>query len=317
MPQEKYECEICHQVWRLFTDPNFDDEIELGTFQEATSTECCLHGPLVRAFEAYTGDFGDRGGTSVTFFGDSRGGAVALTCLVDRGASMTWDLTLAARGGSATSLPTHLGRILDPAWADLDMVMRWKEACLATHGAACDNPMKTGYTQPDYLIDAERKCLVAGRDVEGRYIALSYLWGQHRQVVFGARARAALFEPQSLNRPDIQAMISPIINHAIQLTGRLGERYLWVDALCIDQNDEEHTRRQLQAMAVIYARAALTIINAEGDSQVGIPGLKGISGPREQRQTIFPFGDEQICVRNNGSCSVSGNEEYYTRGWTY
>lgn len=59
----------------------------------------------------------------------------------------------------------------------------------------------------------------------------------------------------------------------------------------------------------------------DGDSQDGLPGLKGISPPRRSRQGIFPFGDERIIVRNMDGRPGKGPGEnkkpYYTRGWTY
>jgi hypothetical protein len=47
-------------------------------------------------------------------------------------------------------------------------------------------------------------------------------------------------------------------------------------------------------MGAIYANAIVTIVATDGDSESGIPGLKGISSPRGMRQNIIPFGDERL-----------------------
>jgi hypothetical protein len=39
----------------------------------------------------------------------------------------------------------------------------------------------------------------------------------------------------------------------------LGETYLWVDSLCIVQDDENLKQDQLQQMAAIYAKPALQL----------------------------------------------------------
>ncbi|OAA79844.1 Heterokaryon incompatibility [Akanthomyces lecanii RCEF 1005] len=310
MPQDKYDCETCSQLWRMLTKTDFLGPIDLGSKREAASTSCQDHGPLVREFCELL----DRETADVGFVRLGAGSPVTLIESIEN-MGVVWDLLLVAKD----SVPSHPGngRILNPGWADLEVVTKWKNACLTTHGSACDNPMKIPYTQPEFLIDVEQKCIVHGSDTESRFIALSYVWGEHRQKIMVPATRARLLEPNSLSRPDFQEHLPPVIEHAMQLTSRIGERYLWVDALCIDQADAGHTKRQLQAMAAIYSSAIVTIISADGDSNVGIPGLQGSSAPREQRQRVFQFGDEQICVRNTSTFFLSWSQKYFDRGWTY
>lgn len=61
------------------------------------------------------------------------------------------------------------------------------------------------------------------------------------------------------------------------LLSRLGFKYLWIDSLCIIQDDEADWQRESAQMASIYAKAALTIAaSASQDSQGGCyrPTLK-------------------------------------------
>lgn len=116
-------------------------------------------------------------------------------------------------------------------------------------------------------------------------------------------------------------LLTPIIKHAISLTAILGERYLWADSVCITHDNRDVTYEQLNQMGAIYANAIMTIVATDGDSQDGLPGLKGISPPRKSRQAVFPFGDERIIVRDMSGQSFKepgqSAKPYYNRGWTY
>lgn len=86
--------------------------------------------------------------------------------------------------------------------------------------------------------------------------------------------------PRELRRLASLNVIPRTILHAIQLTELLGERYLWCDALCVLQ-DDENKHIELANMASIYVNASLTIIAANSDNaNHGLPGLRGVSSPR-------------------------------------
>lgn len=119
----------------------------------------------------------------------------------------------------------------------------------------------------------------------------------------------------------MSGLLAPIIRHAIPLTAILGERYLWADSVCITHENRDVTNEQLNQMGAIYANAIITIVATDGDSQDGLPGLRGISPPRRSRQGIFPFSDERIIVRDmngrSGQAPADDTKPYHTRGWTY
>lgn len=104
------------------------------------------------------------------------------------------------------------------------------------------------------------------------------------------------------------------IQDAITLTERLGERYLWVDALCIVQDDLEDLQRQTAAMDSVFSGATLTIAAAAGDdSNHGLPGLRAGSGRKTRRK---------IRVTENLSLLSTAEDElrrssWETRGWTF
>ncbi len=68
-----------------------------------------------------------------------------------------------------------------------------------------------------------------------RYFALSYVWGQIANLQLLKRNIAELSEPQSLRRRF--ELIPHVIRDVITITQELGETFLWVDPLCMCQDD--------------------------------------------------------------------------------
>ncbi|KAF6805416.1 hypothetical protein CSOJ01_09491 [Colletotrichum sojae] len=172
---------------------------------------------------------------------------------------------------------------------------------------------------PAWLIDTANVCLVPGSHAT-TYVALSYTWGTSRMFLTTRPSLDALQKPGALMSSLVEPRLPPTIRHAMQLVLSLDERYLWVDALCIAQDDEEHLEDQLRLMGAIYASATLTIVAAEGSAEYGLPGLAGISRPRNPRTRVFqPLqSDDEVFVWHRPVFSSnSGGEGYFSRGWTF
>ena len=72
------------------------------------------------------------------------------------------------------------------------------------------------------------------------------------------------------------------VRHAIALNRLLGETYLWVDRLCIVQDDESTKSAQINSMASIYADSYLTIVAAQGDdADAGLHGVSSVTPPHQ------------------------------------
>ncbi|KAI1485568.1 heterokaryon incompatibility protein-domain-containing protein [Biscogniauxia mediterranea] len=216
--------------------------------------------------------------------------------------------------------PAHVrvGRILHPDWVDLNILKQWKDACLRKHGSKCKNPMRIEPVQPAWIIDIRKNCLCPGRGKHAnRYIALSYRWGKSSNRKVQGSIMGKLQEPNAMESPEFDAIVTPIVRHAIHLTSVLGERYLWVDSLCIDHEDKAATVEQLNMMGAIYANAVVTIVATDEDAQVGILGLKGISASRNLKQHVIPFGSDEIIVRNTNEDDLKHGTDYHSRCWTY
>lgn len=105
------------------------------------------------------------------------------------------------------------------------------------------------------------------------------------------------------------------IQDAIELVRKLGVRYLWVDVLCLVQNDPDDTARGVKVMDEIYERSWLTIVAASGHSaNAGLPGVR--EGSRYP-STAIPVTEDVslgifVTLDRLLKCSV-----YETRAWTY
>lgn len=86
------------------------------------------------------------------------------------------------------------------------------------------------------------------------YVALSYCWG-------GPQANKTTLATLESNTKSIQwEEIPASIQDAVRVTVGLGFKWLWVDSLCIVQDDQEEMAQQIALMPKIYSEASLTII---------------------------------------------------------
>ena len=90
------------------------------------------------------------------------------------------------------------------------------------------------------------------------------------------------------------------LEDAITFTGLLGKRYLWIDALCIPQNDPTAKQVQLALMDRIYGDSYCTLIALSGDgAHDGLPG-SCLQSPRNVKQHVEstpPAGMSKIFQR--------------------
>jgi hypothetical protein len=169
--------------------------------------------------------------------------------------------------------------------------------------------------RPAWLLDTWRLCLVSGT-VETPYVALSYVWGKKLFFKTLKSNLAQLQKDNAFSDCHTKLGVPRTIADAISVVGLLEERYLWVDALCIVQDDESTRHDQLNNMASIFATASVTIIAMQGsDANYGLRGLRGISQPRKVIQRPFRLAKgHQVIECRRGS---DQNSVWSERGWTF
>lgn len=123
-------------------------------------------------------------------------------------------------------------------------------------------------------------CLVL-KPAQTRYIALSYVWGDVKVATTTKSNLENLKKPGTIG-PHVELLAIPkTIRDALRLVSLLNERYLWVDAFCIVQDDEHTKQAHLHSMASIYTNSVFTIIAAEGDdANHGLPGIPRVNEVR-------------------------------------
>ena len=163
------------------------------------------------------------------------------------------------------------------------------------------------------LIDIKRECLI---DMPSRtaYVALSYVWGGPQHFQNNRSRQRNLYNPGSITVED--EAIPRTIQDAIWLAAQLGAKYLWVDSLCICQDDIENKMNQIANMGIIYSQALFTIIAASGsNASAGLPGVRAFS-----RNSVQHIEHVQGMVLANELSSVEDiiPQSYWSsRGWTY
>lgn len=100
----------------------------------------------------------------------------------------------------------------------------------------------------------------------------------------------------------------------------LGERFLWVDCLCIVQDDVETKATQINQMWDVYAGAFATIVAAQGgNANHGLRRVPGTMWQEDLEQQFFKVGDgETIAERIFGlEPDIGSQGPWYERAWTF
>lgn len=103
---------------------------------------------------------------------------------------------------------------------------------------------------------------------------------------------------------------------AMTFVSRLSQRYLWVDSLCIIQDDHAEKHDQISMMHEIYTAAYATIVQHNGgDANAGLPGVR--EGSRSLIATKTHVGNRILIAKANYSTpKVLSSSIHSTRGWT-
>lgn len=142
----------------------------------------------------------------------------------------------------------------------LSTITQWVDTCVVNH-PSCTPEASKDWNMPTRVIDvglptssSNVRLIATSEDQIEPWIALSYCWGTDTEF----------FKTTMANVDDLQGSIDfgslpRTVQDAIKVTRRLNYRYLWVDALCIIQDDPSDKLREIDNMRNIYRNATLTI----------------------------------------------------------
>ncbi|KAI4940899.1 hypothetical protein J4E91_011076 [Alternaria rosae] len=173
-------------------------------------------------------------------------------------------------------------------------------------------------TGPLLLLDVIHDCLAVG-NFKDRYFALSYVWGASKQFLTLVENYDHLREPGTLSKQPL----TQTIRDSMTFVKNLGERYLWVDTMCIIQDDAANKASALAQMCAIYSCAMATVVALNGDSaDAGLPGI-----PPTARNTTATFvapglhmvvrSSLENMLANHTYDGVDVDCVYNTRAWTF
>ncbi len=169
-------------------------------------------------------------------------------------------------------------------------------------------------TIPGRLIDVWDRIVVAAPS-EVEYVTLSYVWGAGVERTYQLSSQAVI-QANGKDGVPLAARLPQTIEDAIALTVHLGFQYLWVDGLCIIQDDPEDKGTEIKGMHTTFQNAAMCIVSASGNSvHSGIAGCT--PGLRQSRQDVKRCKDIALGLANPPVGELLTSNVWYTRGWTF
>jgi hypothetical protein len=211
------------------------------------------------------------------------------------------------------------GRQMDSIFNTI-LARQWIELCSTIHTAKCLLQLAPGSKRPSRVINVKER-RVQYTPSSCSYVALSYRWPTSPTLTLISATEARLMGDGGL--ADHFDDILPIVKDSIDLSEKLGQMYLWVDAICIPQEEEnqdpssclaEERANQLEAMKDIYRKAQFTIVACSNpDSQRGLPGIR--KGSRHP-QRIKEIGNLAYSIVKPSFYTAVKNSGWNRRIWT-
>ncbi|KAM0259205.1 hypothetical protein ACHAQJ_003410 [Trichoderma viride] len=215
------------------------------------------------------------------------------------------------------SLPESLYNRIDQDQINLEICRKWIANCDREHLNQCgafSGPARFGPEASFRLIDVVDECIVVPPP-DAQYVALSYVWGRTHLLQLNNCSATILSQKGSLFAHELP--VAQTIIDAVTVVKALGERYLWVDQLCINQ-DESDKALHIKSMDKIYGAALLTIVAADGsDANAGLPGVR----PGTRTRNINQLYEEvwpgfSVATTTEPPLDPAGSV-WGSRGWTF
>ncbi|KAI0514459.1 heterokaryon incompatibility protein-domain-containing protein [Xylaria bambusicola] len=218
--------------------------------------------------------------------GDGLLGAIILLCFDDGKVEIALFCLAEGISGSETS-DVWLGLAAPPSQRfsqqhRLDWMAQILSECTEKH----QHDKRGNNFVPERLIDVQNATprLVLGADVaisksgaqKPPYVALSYCWGPAEESKSQLKTTTSSIAKRQAAIQE--AEMTEVLRDAIKVTRALSIPYLWVDALCILQDDISDWERQCADMAQLYQSAHVVLCAASSASC-----LQGFLGERGHR----------------------------------
>ena len=168
-------------------------------------------------------------------------------------------------------------------------ILEWLGSCEAYHPSCNEGKLQT---LPTRVVNVEPGPYIKIAETNGtlgRYACLSHCWGEAALVSTTIETLR-----EHINTGIAWELLPKTFQDAIVVTRALGIPYLWIDSLCIVQNDTQDWARESVKMAEIYRHGEITL--AATKSPDGHGGCFSEIEPY-YRGHNFRFRGVEVCVR--------------------
>ncbi|KAK4675432.1 hypothetical protein QC764_0078050 [Podospora pseudoanserina] len=218
----------------------------------------------------------------------------------------------------------------------LGQIKDWLETCLSSH-AQCAN--RSSGRLPRRLIDVwstteplpkhfDQLSLENSQNIrvvvseslpqDTKYLTLSHRWGNPPKLLLTTQTQFLLKEdivPHLLACDE-----AAVFRHAIQVTRGLGFRYIWIDALCIEQDNGPEKAVDIMHMDEVYTNSSLNLSASVASVLDGLVFDRDLSSINPCRATVVvEAGQESVALQATpeGFHSLRAVGPLYERGWVY
>ncbi|ETS84621.1 hypothetical protein PFICI_02646 [Pestalotiopsis fici W106-1] len=173
----------------------------------------------------------------------------------------------------SSSLPIGFPQLPDPGSAEETLLLKhWLRNCDENHTCI---PLNDVHYMPTRVIDVfadskDKLRLVETCDeIKGRYVAVSHCWGN----IPDSKKFCLLNENIEALKENIDyAQLPQTFRDVVDVSRRLEVRYLWLDSICIIQNNNDDWASESTKMESVYSSSYVTIaVSSAASSLVGLP----------------------------------------------
>lgn len=209
-----------------------------------------------------------------------------------------------------------------PSQVDIPLLRSWTDKCeshryIPGGRAGNNNNDRSQQVHDIFLIDVRQEMLVRCSLLPDEsmvpYFTLSYVWGSTEFFKTTKDNIDSLLLAGGLAESEVE--LPRTFLDAMKLVRLIGGTYLWIDALCIIQ-DDHMKHAQLHIMDQIYGRAYMTIVSLVGNSaHAGLPGVD--ANTRVRRSVTCPIDSGTLYVGLPCLERAIRESKHHTRAWTY
>ncbi|KAI0600392.1 HET-domain-containing protein [Biscogniauxia sp. FL1348] len=202
----------------------------------------------------------------------------------------------------------------------IDKIKAWMRACEREH-VHC--PPRHSTALPKRVLeiaDDSVSLYISGNEdaqkEDQRYVALSYRWGNDFSLKLTRNTMDTFIEGISISE------LPATLRDAVHICRNLGFKFIWIDALCIVQDDENDWAEQSAQMVDIYRQSSLNLCAADsagcgsGMVEMAAPHLMEIAAATAQstgltETVVLVGGPIAICMIDVSDCGLQ------SRGWVF